>query len=87
MRALDTAGSLLEVAPAAVHRATAGYQGQLPPFEIGCGALCPSHCSSHVALAPQLTEQEAVHVTVQFVPAAHVTLALSPTVTWHEEFG
>jgi hypothetical protein len=40
-----------------------------------------------VAPVAQLTEQEPVHVTVQLVPAAHETLPLSPTVTWHEEFG
>jgi hypothetical protein len=40
-----------------------------------------------VAPLAQLTEQEPVHVTVQLAPAAHETLPLSPTVTWHEEFG
>lgn len=56
-------------------------QWQLPPPEIDWGAVCPLHCSSHVAPVAQLTEHELVQVTEQLVPSAHVTLPLSPTVT------
>ena len=38
------------------------------------------HTSVQLAPAPQLSEQEPVHVMLHVDPGAHVTLPLSPTV-------
>ena len=53
-------------------------QVQVPPVGIECGAESPEHLREHVLASLQLTEQDPVHITLQF-ELLQLTVELAPT--------